>query len=266
MLTRPLTDHPVHWRADQSTWDGYRDAGGVAPLELHALFDAPGRPARRLAAHPLLHGPRRGGRPLRRQGRAACVATRCSARYARVRRAAAAGARPATRYALLVSEVMLQQTQAARVRAALTAFLARFPTAAALAAAPLRDVLEEWSGLGYNRRALALARGGAARRRRTAGRRTAARSCPASDAASAAASHLVAGRCRRASGRRRRGRAAGALGRARAAPAAAPSPRAGRRRSRRRPTQAEHGARRRSCSAPSAAPPRWRASRRVPGA
>jgi A/G-specific adenine glycosylase len=59
-------------------------------------------------------------------------------------------------YALLVSEVMLQQTQAARVVPRYEAFLARFPTAEALAAAPVRDVLEEWSGLGYNRRALAL--------------------------------------------------------------------------------------------------------------
>src|SRR5690242_17722483 len=61
-------------------------------------------------------------------------------------------------YALLVSEVMLQQTQAARVVAPYEAFLARFPDAAALAAAPARAVLEAWSGLGYNRRALALQR------------------------------------------------------------------------------------------------------------
>jgi A/G-specific adenine glycosylase len=59
-------------------------------------------------------------------------------------------------YALLVSEVMLQQTQAARVIPYYEAFLARFPTAHALAAARPRDVLEAWSGLGYNRRALAL--------------------------------------------------------------------------------------------------------------
>jgi A/G-specific adenine glycosylase len=59
-------------------------------------------------------------------------------------------------YALLVSEVMLQQTQAARVVPYYEAFLARFPTPAALAAAPARDVLAAWSGLGYNRRALAL--------------------------------------------------------------------------------------------------------------
>jgi hypothetical protein len=44
VLTRPLSGHPVHWRADQSTWDGYRDAGGVQPLELHALFDLPDGP------------------------------------------------------------------------------------------------------------------------------------------------------------------------------------------------------------------------------
>jgi A/G-specific adenine glycosylase len=59
-------------------------------------------------------------------------------------------------YALLVSEVMLQQTQAARVVPYYEAFLARFQTAAALADAPPRDVLAAWSGLGYNRRALAL--------------------------------------------------------------------------------------------------------------
>jgi A/G-specific adenine glycosylase len=59
-------------------------------------------------------------------------------------------------YALLVSEIMLQQTQAARVAPYYEAFLARFPSVAALAEAPARDVLEAWSGLGYNRRALAL--------------------------------------------------------------------------------------------------------------
>jgi A/G-specific adenine glycosylase len=59
-------------------------------------------------------------------------------------------------YALLVSEVMLQQTQAARVVPYYQAFLARFPDPPALAAASTRDVLAAWSGLGYNRRALAL--------------------------------------------------------------------------------------------------------------
>jgi A/G-specific adenine glycosylase len=59
-------------------------------------------------------------------------------------------------WAILVSEVMLQQTQAARVVPYYQRFLARFPTPAALAAAPARDVLALWSGLGYNRRALVL--------------------------------------------------------------------------------------------------------------
>src|SRR2546422_354587 len=59
-------------------------------------------------------------------------------------------------YALLVSEVMLQQTQALRVVPYYERWLGLFPSAAALAAAPARDVLAAWSGLGYNRRALAL--------------------------------------------------------------------------------------------------------------
>ena len=59
-------------------------------------------------------------------------------------------------YAILVSEVMLQQTQVARVLDYYARFLARFPDPAALAAAPLAAVLEHWRGLGYNRRALAL--------------------------------------------------------------------------------------------------------------
>jgi A/G-specific adenine glycosylase len=61
-------------------------------------------------------------------------------------------------YALLVSEVMLQQTQAPRVVPYFERWLARFPEVASLAAAPARDVLAAWSGLGYNRRALALQR------------------------------------------------------------------------------------------------------------
>jgi A/G-specific adenine glycosylase len=59
-------------------------------------------------------------------------------------------------YALLVSEVMLQQTQALRVVPYYERWLARFPDAGVLADAPVRDVLSLWSGLGYNRRALAL--------------------------------------------------------------------------------------------------------------
>jgi A/G-specific adenine glycosylase len=64
-------------------------------------------------------------------------------------------------YAVLVSEVMLQQTQAARVAERFPAFLERFPTAAALAAASDAQVLAAWSGLGYNRRAIALKRAAA---------------------------------------------------------------------------------------------------------
>ena len=56
-------------------------------------------------------------------------------------------------YAVLVSEVMLQQTQVSRVAPAFERFMTRFPTLGALAAAPLAAVLREWSGLGYNRRA-----------------------------------------------------------------------------------------------------------------
>jgi len=61
-------------------------------------------------------------------------------------------------YAILVSEVMLQQTQVTRALDHYARFLARFPDPAALAAAPLSAVLERWTGLGYNRRALALQR------------------------------------------------------------------------------------------------------------
>jgi A/G-specific adenine glycosylase len=59
-------------------------------------------------------------------------------------------------YAILVSEVMLQQTQVARVVPYYERFLAVFPTAEALAEAEPAEVLRLWSGLGYNRRALSL--------------------------------------------------------------------------------------------------------------
>jgi A/G-specific adenine glycosylase len=61
-------------------------------------------------------------------------------------------------YAILVSEVMLQQTQAARVVPYFERFLGAFPTARQLADAEPADVLRHWSGLGYNRRALSLQR------------------------------------------------------------------------------------------------------------
>ena len=56
-------------------------------------------------------------------------------------------------YKILVSEVMLQQTQVERVEAYYREFLKQFPTARRLAAAPLGEVLRAWQGLGYNRRA-----------------------------------------------------------------------------------------------------------------
>lgn len=56
-------------------------------------------------------------------------------------------------YKIVVSELMLQQTQVQRVTPKFNEFLMKFPTVEALAAAPLADVLVAWSGLGYNRRA-----------------------------------------------------------------------------------------------------------------
>ena len=61
-------------------------------------------------------------------------------------------------YGVLVSEVMLQQTQVARVTARWVEWMTVFPTVDALAIAPLAVVLERWQGLGYNRRAVALKR------------------------------------------------------------------------------------------------------------
>lgn len=61
-------------------------------------------------------------------------------------------------YAVLVSEVMLQQTQVARVLNYWPRWLELFPTVDALAAADTAVVLDAWQGLGYNRRALALKR------------------------------------------------------------------------------------------------------------
>ncbi len=61
-------------------------------------------------------------------------------------------------WAVLVSELMLQQTQVARVEPRWHRFLERFPTPAACAAAGPGAVVEEWAGLGYNRRAVNLHR------------------------------------------------------------------------------------------------------------
>ncbi len=59
-------------------------------------------------------------------------------------------------YAILVSEVMLQQTQVSRVLKYYEPFLQKFPDFQSLAGAKIEDVLRVWQGLGYNRRALSL--------------------------------------------------------------------------------------------------------------
>jgi A/G-specific adenine glycosylase len=61
-------------------------------------------------------------------------------------------------YAILISEVMLQQTQVSRVLPRYEEWLERWPTVEALAAASPADVIRAWQGLGYNRRALNLHR------------------------------------------------------------------------------------------------------------
>lgn len=61
-------------------------------------------------------------------------------------------------YEIWISEVMLQQTQVSRVDGRWQRWLARFPEVGALAAASSADVLDEWQGLGYNRRALSVHR------------------------------------------------------------------------------------------------------------
>jgi A/G-specific adenine glycosylase len=61
-------------------------------------------------------------------------------------------------YAILVSEVMLQQTQVDRVLPRYLSWLEHWPTPESLAGAPTADVIREWQGLGYNRRAVNLHR------------------------------------------------------------------------------------------------------------
>ncbi len=61
-------------------------------------------------------------------------------------------------YHILVSEIMLQQTQVERVLGKYEQFISAFPDFASLAQAPLQSVLSVWQGLGYNRRAIALQR------------------------------------------------------------------------------------------------------------
>ena len=59
-------------------------------------------------------------------------------------------------YGILISEIMLQQTQVSRVIEKYELFMRTFPNIESLAQAPLREILSVWQGLGYNRRALAL--------------------------------------------------------------------------------------------------------------
>ncbi len=59
-------------------------------------------------------------------------------------------------YGVWISEVMLQQTQVVRVDGRWQRWMLRFPTVESLAQAPVADVLDEWQGMGYNRRALSL--------------------------------------------------------------------------------------------------------------
>jgi A/G-specific adenine glycosylase len=61
-------------------------------------------------------------------------------------------------YRILVSEIMLQQTQVERVLEKYKAFIRSFPDFASLAKAPLHEILAVWQGMGYNRRAIALKR------------------------------------------------------------------------------------------------------------
>lgn len=73
-------------------------------------------------------------------------------------------------WGVVVSEVMAQQTQISRVEPAWAAFMERFPTPAALAAASPAAVLRQWAGMGYNRRALNLQAAAAAIEERHGGR------------------------------------------------------------------------------------------------
>lgn len=73
-------------------------------------------------------------------------------------------------WAVLVAETMLQSTQVSRVVGRYEAFLARFPTPAAAAAATAADVIDAWAGLGFNRRAVNLHAGAVAIRERHGGR------------------------------------------------------------------------------------------------
>lgn len=96
------------------------------------------------------------GRPPMHPRRAGAVARRVEAWFAQNARPMPWRLSPRDPWVSLVSEVMLQQTQAARVALRLPPFLDRFPTPAALAGADEHEALAAWSGLGYYRRARGL--------------------------------------------------------------------------------------------------------------
>ena len=90
------------------------------------------------------------------EGSASAGAREALRAWYRPRRRSYAWRRTRDPYAVLVSEVMLQQTQAPRVEPLFVPFLERFPTVEVLAEASRADVLRAWAGLGYHRRAVRL--------------------------------------------------------------------------------------------------------------
>jgi A/G-specific adenine glycosylase len=94
--------------------------------------------------------------PVERDDLRALAHERLLAWYARAGRSHLPWRHTRDPYAVLVSEVMLQQTQVERVLPKYRQFLERFPTLAALAEAPRAEVIRAWAGLGYNLRAVRL--------------------------------------------------------------------------------------------------------------
>lgn len=110
----------------------------------------PGAPSQK---RPSVGTPRSASRPVKR--RLEVIRQRLLAWYAAHQRPLP-WRRSRDPYAILVSEIMLQQTQVDRVIPKYHEFLGRFPTLAALASAPVADVIRAWAPLGYNRRAVRL--------------------------------------------------------------------------------------------------------------
>ena len=143
--------------------------GTVAPgccpvIDMCADRHLPQHLGRRANATPSISPSSDRGRHLRLRGRAR-IARSCRRRRCTLRswtgtpgtRATCPGARPGTSaWAVLVSEVMLQQTPVARVEPVYRAWLERWPTPAALAAEPPGEAVRAWGRLGYPRRALRL--------------------------------------------------------------------------------------------------------------